>query len=117
MEKVLTEPDLRTAAQDAVETLARIATWKGVLHNAQRAASDEHERLRAALAEADEARGLDVERLARAVARIAEVGPPAHLNPDDAEEHWRSYLTEATDYAAEYARLAAHNADDPETVT
>jgi hypothetical protein len=51
--------------------------------------------------------GLDVERLARAMARIAEVGPPAHLNPDDAEEHWRSYLAEASDYAAEYLRLAA----------
>ena len=50
--------------------------------------------------------GLDVERLARAMARAAEVGPHAHLDPDDAEDHWPSYMDEAAEYVREYARLA-----------
>ena len=48
---------------------------------------------------------LNVERLARAIARIAEVG--ASHTPDEAEEHWESYRKEAEDYAREYCALAA----------
>ena len=51
---------------------------------------------------------LDPERLARAMSRLTEVGPPAHLSGEQAEDHWRSYLTEATELAAEYAALAAN---------
>ena len=54
--------------------------------------------------------GLDVERLARALARVAEVGPPAHINPDAAEEHWPSYRMEAEEYAREYAALSREEA-------
>jgi hypothetical protein len=60
-----------------------------------------------------EAVGLDVERLARAMARCAEVGPPAHINPDDAEEHWPSYVAEAEEYAREYAALTEAKPESP----
>jgi hypothetical protein len=63
--------------------------------------------LRPATPATDTPEGLNVERLARALARLAEVGPPAHLDIALAEEHWESYVTEATDIAAEYDRLAA----------
>lgn len=53
---------------------------------------------------------IDVERLARAMARLAEVGPPAHLEVALAEEHWRSYLTEAEDTIAEYDELVGREA-------
>lgn len=46
--------------------------------------------------------GLDVERLARAMAR-AELTSHA---PDEAEDHWPSYEEAAEKYAAEYDRLA-----------
>lgn len=57
------------------------------------------------LAAAPAAPALEVERLARALARCAEVGPPANHTPEQAEEHWPEYRMEAEDYAAEYERL------------
>ena len=54
---------------------------------------------------AQSAEGLDVERLSRAIARVAEVGP-AHYAPEDREDHWESYRAEAEEYAREYALLA-----------
>jgi hypothetical protein len=48
---------------------------------------------------------LDVERLARAMARCAEIGGPANHTPEMAEEHWPSYVMEATEYAREYGGM------------
>jgi hypothetical protein len=80
-----------------------------------RAVIEDIDNLFAALAGSSdpEAVGLDVERLARAMARCAEVGPPAHINPDDAEEHWPSYVAEAEEYAREYAALTEAKPESP----
>ena len=85
-------PGLRKAAQAVVLVAKKMTPEMAALN-------------RALAATPAEPPTLDVERLARAMARCAEIGGPANHTPEMAEEHWPSYVMEATEYAREYGGM------------